>query len=109
MPKFQPPFVQYDAAFPQMGQIPRAQTALNYAPSNPNMNHYCAMGLNQASRDAIYMQWPSPTMMYAHSYEQFRHSVFQVRCNSDVQLFLCPICLFFSLKLFAGDNLELLG
>lgn len=77
MPKFQPPFVQYDAAFPQMGQIPRAQTALNYAPSNPNMNHYCAMGLNQASRDAIYMQWPSPTMMYAHSYEQFRHSVFQ--------------------------------
>lgn len=77
MPKFQPPFVQYDAAFPQMGQIPRAQTALNYGPSDPSMNHYCAIGLNQASRDAIYMQWPSPAMMYAHSYEQFRHSVFQ--------------------------------
>lgn len=77
MPKFQPPFVQYDATFTQMGQMPRAQTALNYGPSDPNMSHYCAMGLNQASRDAIYMQWPSPAMMYAHSYEQFRHSVFQ--------------------------------
>ncbi|KMT15230.1 hypothetical protein BVRB_3g063400 [Beta vulgaris subsp. vulgaris] len=77
MPKFQPPFVQYDAsAFPQMGQIPRAQTSLNYGPSDPSMSPY-AMGLNQASRDAVYMQWPSPAMMYAHSYEQFRHSVFQ--------------------------------
>ncbi|XP_021745863.1 uncharacterized protein LOC110711754 [Chenopodium quinoa] len=77
MPKFQPPYVQYDAAFPQMGQIPRAQNALNYGPSDPSMNHYCAMGLNQPSRDAVYMQWPSPAMMYAHSYDQFRHSVFE--------------------------------
>lgn len=78
VPKFQPPFVQYDAAFPQMGHIPRAQTSVNYAPSpDPNMNHYCTIGLNQASRDAIYMQWPSPAMMYAHSYDQLRHSVFQ--------------------------------
>lgn len=78
MPKFQPPFVQYDVAFPQMGQIPRAQTSLNYGPSSdPSMNHYCTMGMNQASRDAVYMQWPSPAMMYAQSYEQFRHTVFQ--------------------------------
>lgn len=78
MPNFQPPYVQYDVGFPQMAQIPRAQTSINYGPSSdPSMNQYCTMGLNQGSRDAVYMQWPSPTMMYAHSYEQFRHSVFQ--------------------------------
>ncbi|KMS97573.1 hypothetical protein BVRB_5g125440 [Beta vulgaris subsp. vulgaris] len=60
-----------------MGQIPRAQTSLNYGPSDPSMSPYCTMGLNQASRDVVYMQWPSLAMMYAHSYEQFRHSVFQ--------------------------------
>lgn len=78
MPKFQAPFLQYEAPFPQMGQIPRAQPSLNYGPpSDPSISHYCTMGTNHASRDAIYMQWPSPTMMYAHSYGQFRHSVFQ--------------------------------
>lgn len=78
MPKFQAPFLQYEAPFPQMGQIPRAQPSLNYGPSSdPSIGHYCTMGTNHASRDAIYMQWPSPAMMYAHSYGQFRHSVFQ--------------------------------
>jgi len=77
MPQFQPPLVQYDSGFPQMGHIPGAQTALNYVPSsNIPMGHYPPMGLNQSSRDAIYMQWPSPAMMYAHSHDQFRHSVF---------------------------------
>ncbi|XP_074306785.1 uncharacterized protein LOC141642022 [Silene latifolia] len=78
VPKFQPPFVQYDAGFPQMGHIPALQTSLNYGPpSGPAMGHYSTMGVNRASADAVYMQWPSPAMMYAHSYEQFRHSVFQ--------------------------------
>ena len=79
IPKFQPPFLQYEVPFPQMGQIPRAQAPLNYGPSsNPSISHYCMMGSNHASWDAIYMQWPSPAMMYAHSYGQFHHSLFQV-------------------------------
>ncbi|KAK9725984.1 hypothetical protein RND81_05G182000 [Saponaria officinalis] len=85
MPKFQLPYVQYDAAaaaaaaFPQMGHVPGTQSSMIYGPaSNPGMSQYGTMGLNpQASADPVYMQWPSPTMMYAHSYEQFRHSVFQ--------------------------------
>ncbi|GAB4843964.1 hypothetical protein Ancab_013928 [Ancistrocladus abbreviatus] len=78
MPKYQPPFVHYNATFPQLGQVPRAQSSLNYGPSSdPRASHFCSMGLNQPSRDAIYMQWPSPSMMYVHSYEQFRHGVFQ--------------------------------
>ncbi|KAL9240027.1 hypothetical protein vseg_014290 [Gypsophila vaccaria] len=78
MPKFQPPYVQYDAAFPQMGHIPGTPASMIYGPSSiPAMNQYNTMGLNQPSADAIYMQWPSPTMMYAHSYDQLRHSVFQ--------------------------------
>lgn len=78
MPQFQPPLVQYDMAFPQMGHIPGVQTSVNYGPSpNPPMAHFFPMGLNQASRDAVYMPWPTPSMVYAHSHEQFRHSVFQ--------------------------------
>uniref|UniRef100_A0A7C8ZVB5 SUZ domain-containing protein n=2 Tax=Opuntia streptacantha TaxID=393608 RepID=A0A7C8ZVB5_OPUST len=78
IPKFQPPFLQYEVPFPQMGQIPRAQAPLNYGPSsNPSISHYCMMGSNHASRDAIYMQWPSPAMMYAHPYGQFHNSLFQ--------------------------------
>ncbi|GMH20223.1 hypothetical protein Nepgr_022064 [Nepenthes gracilis] len=71
MPKFQPPFVQYNPAFPQLGQIPRAQSCLNYGPSSDTtMSHF-------ASMDATYMQWPSPTMMYAHTHEPLRHAFFQ--------------------------------
>ncbi|GAB4851786.1 hypothetical protein Ancab_031185 [Ancistrocladus abbreviatus] len=78
MPKYQPPFIQYNAAFPQLGQMPRAQSSLNYGPSSdPTLSQFCSLGSNQASRDVIYMQWPSPSMIYAHSYEQFRHGVFQ--------------------------------
>ncbi|GAB2267108.1 hypothetical protein Dimus_002093 [Dionaea muscipula] len=78
-PNYQPPFVQYGSAFPQSAQMPRAHSTLNYGPSSdPAMSHICSMGLNQVPRDAIYMQWPSPAMMYAHSYEQFRHTVLQV-------------------------------
>ncbi|KAL4393294.1 hypothetical protein AHAS_Ahas02G0037600 [Arachis hypogaea] len=34
-------------------------------------------GLNQTARDVAYVQWPSAAMMNAHSYDQFRHAVFQ--------------------------------
>lgn len=79
MQKIQPPFVQYDPIFSQLGQMPRAQTSLNYSPgpSSPMMNPFCAMGLNQTSRDAAYIQWSTAAMMYAHSYEQSRHAGFQ--------------------------------
>lgn len=42
------------------------------------MGPYGAIGLNQASRDAVYMQLTSHVMMYTHPYDQFRHAVFQV-------------------------------
>ncbi|CAI9099493.1 OLC1v1036322C2 [Oldenlandia corymbosa var. corymbosa] len=74
--KFQHPYVQYDAVLPQLGQMPGTQASLNYR--SPVMNPYCAVGLNQASRDAVYMQWPTQSMMYAQSYGQLRHAVFQV-------------------------------
>ncbi|KAL5546730.1 hypothetical protein UlMin_006417 [Ulmus minor] len=78
MQKIQPPFVQYDPVFAQIGQMPRTQASLSYGPpSTPVMNPFCAMGLNQTSRDAAYMQWSTAAMMYAHSYEQSRHAGFQ--------------------------------
>ncbi|KAL5743661.1 hypothetical protein ACOSP7_026521 [Xanthoceras sorbifolium] len=78
MQKVQVPFMQYDASFPQPGQIPRTQASVSYRPSaSPVMSPFCAMGLNQTPMDAAYVQWPSTAMMYAHSYDQFRHAVFQ--------------------------------
>ncbi|XP_015897982.3 uncharacterized protein LOC107431548 isoform X2 [Ziziphus jujuba] len=74
--KIQPPFVQYDAVF--SGQMPRTQASLSYGPpSTPAINPFCAMGLNQTTRDASYMQWSTAAMVYAHSYDQFRHAGFQ--------------------------------
>ncbi|KAF8403709.1 hypothetical protein HHK36_011813 [Tetracentron sinense] len=78
MQNFQPSFVQYESGFPQLGQLPRTQTSLCYRPSSsPTMSPFCSMGSNQTSRDAIYMQWPSPAMMHAQSHNQFRHPIFQ--------------------------------
>jgi len=71
--KFQPQFVQYESLAPQMVQMPRSQAPVGYG--GPMMNPF--VGLNQTSRDAVYMQLPSHAMMYAHSYDQFRHAVFQ--------------------------------
>ncbi len=77
MQKVQLPFIQYDSCFPQLGQIPRTQASLNYRPpANPIMSPYCAPR-QQTSMEAAYVQWPSAAMMYANSYEQFRHAVFQ--------------------------------
>ncbi|XP_073014691.1 uncharacterized protein [Primulina eburnea] len=73
--KFQPPFVQYDSVFPQFHQMPVPQASLNY--SSPVMSPYCAVGVNQTPRDALYMQWQTQTMMYAHSYNQMRPTLFQ--------------------------------
>ncbi|KAJ0980859.1 hypothetical protein J5N97_009114 [Dioscorea zingiberensis] len=71
----QPPVLQYEAGFPQ---LPRVQPSVNYRPSNPVMSPFCASsGCNQSSGDTVYMQWPSPAMLYAHSYEHFRQAVFQ--------------------------------
>ncbi|CAI9787495.1 unnamed protein product [Fraxinus pennsylvanica] len=76
MQKFQPPFVQYDSVFPQLSQMPVAQAPINY--QTPIMSPYCAMGLNQISRDALYVQWPSQSMMYARSNDQPRDAFCQV-------------------------------
>ncbi|XP_020223882.1 R3H domain-containing protein 1 [Cajanus cajan] len=74
----QPPFVQYDTAFNQLSQMSQSQASLGYGPpSSPMMNPFGVTALNQASCDAAYIQWPSAAMMYAHSYDQFRHAVFQ--------------------------------
>ncbi|GMI79611.1 hypothetical protein like AT3G56680 [Hibiscus trionum] len=78
MQKVQLPFVQYDSAFPQLGQIASTQAPLGYAvPARPAVSPFCYMGLNQTSRDGPYVQWPSANMMYSHSYDQFMHAVFQ--------------------------------
>lgn len=70
--KFQHPYVQYDSMFPQPSQMPGM---VNYR--SPVMSPFCATGLNQTSTDPVYLQWPSQAMMYAHSYDQLRHAVFQ--------------------------------
>lgn len=76
--KVQPSFAQYDATFNHLGQMSQTQATHGYAPSTPIMNPFCTTGLNQTPTDGSYIQWPSATMMYAHSYDQFRHAVFQV-------------------------------
>ena len=79
MQKIQLPFIQYDTGFPQLGQMPRSQSSVSYKPAaSAVMSPFCAVGTNQTSRDPAYVQWPSASMIYAHSYDQFRHAVFQV-------------------------------
>ncbi|XP_014510837.1 R3H domain-containing protein 1 [Vigna radiata var. radiata] len=74
----QPPFTHYDTAFNQLSQMPPNQASIGYGPpSSPMMNPFGVTGLNQASSDVAYLQWPSASMMYAHSYDQFRHAIFQ--------------------------------
>jgi len=76
--KMQFPYIQYEPGYPQSVQMPRNQSSFGYMPAaNPVFNPYCAVGANQTSQDAAYGQWPSASMMYAHSYDQFRHAVFQ--------------------------------
>ncbi|CAI9287591.1 unnamed protein product [Lactuca saligna] len=65
--------VQLVSAF----ESPKVPTAS--ARNSAMNNQYAVVGMNQhISRDAaVYMQWPSHSMMYAHTYDQFRHAVFQ--------------------------------
>ncbi|KAK8588847.1 hypothetical protein V6N13_087744 [Hibiscus sabdariffa] len=78
MQRVQLPFVPYDSAFPQLGQIASTQSPLGYGvPARPAMSPFCDMGLNQTPRDGPHIQWPSANMMYSHSYDQFMHAVFQ--------------------------------
>ncbi|CAN4118372.1 unnamed protein product [Withania somnifera] len=73
--KFQPPYVHYDAVFPQVSQLLNAQASPNYR--NPALGPYHAMQFNQTSNDGVFMQWPTQSMIYAHSYDQVRHAFFQ--------------------------------
>ncbi|XWS43005.1 hypothetical protein CRYUN_Cryun16bG0063100 [Craigia yunnanensis] len=78
MQKIQLPFMQYDSAFPQLGQIASTQASLSYGvPARPARSPFRDLGLNPTSRDGAYMQWPTATMMHSHSYDQFIHAVFQ--------------------------------
>ncbi|XWS58855.1 hypothetical protein CRYUN_Cryun08bG0069400 [Craigia yunnanensis] len=78
MQKIQLPVMQYDPAFPQLGQIASTQASLSYVvPARPAVSPFCDLGLNPTSRDGAYMQWPSATMMYSHSYDQFVHAALQ--------------------------------
>ncbi|GER37992.1 single-stranded nucleic acid binding R3H protein [Striga asiatica] len=74
-PSFQSPLVHYDSFFPQLGQMHGPQPSLNY--NSPVMSPYCAVGFNQTSRDPLYVQWPTQSMMYAQSYDHLRHGYFQ--------------------------------
>ncbi|KAL4587336.1 hypothetical protein LXL04_000205 [Taraxacum kok-saghyz] len=62
-----PPGVQYDAVIPHMGPT----LPLGYGNPYGGMNH------NMSRDGAVYMPWPSHSMMYAHTYDQFRHTAFQ--------------------------------
>ncbi|XP_074580507.1 uncharacterized protein LOC141836933 isoform X2 [Curcuma longa] len=72
---FQPAFLQYDAN--TYNHLPRNQSCFGPNQSNPTMNPFCTSGYNQTTKDAFCMQWPSPAMMYAYSYEPFRQVNFQ--------------------------------
>uniref|UniRef100_A0A7N0VFT0 Single-stranded nucleic acid binding R3H protein n=1 Tax=Kalanchoe fedtschenkoi TaxID=63787 RepID=A0A7N0VFT0_KALFE len=83
MEKSQLPYIQYNngACLPQYNLMPRTQTTVNYGhPSNAVMAPFCAMGLHMGSSDPTpYLQWPNHAMMYAQSYEQFRHAISQAQ------------------------------
>ncbi|XP_054802700.1 uncharacterized protein LOC129306250 [Prosopis cineraria] len=76
LPKVEPSFGQYDPTFNQMGHISQTQASLGYAPPTTHLSPFGATGVNQTSGNAAYLQWPSAAMMYAHTYDQFRHAVY---------------------------------
>ncbi|KAL8136204.1 hypothetical protein AgCh_010703 [Apium graveolens] len=75
----QPPYLPYDTVLPQLGQMPntRASPTPTYCYSNLFLSPYGASGPYQSVTDAVYVQVPSPAMMYAQSYDQLSHAVFQ--------------------------------
>lgn len=73
-----PSFLQYEPVFHQLDQFPRThQTSVSYMTSESQVTPFSAVGCNHTSPDAAYMQWPSPAMMYAHSYDHFRQAICQ--------------------------------
>ncbi|XP_038697523.1 cAMP-regulated phosphoprotein 21-like [Tripterygium wilfordii] len=71
------PFWQYGTGYQQLCQM-RTPAPLGYGPpASPAINPFSATGLDQTSGDPAYIQLPSATMMYAHSYEPLRQTVFQ--------------------------------
>ncbi|MFS8001557.1 putative R3H domain, SUZ domain, R3H domain superfamily protein [Helianthus anomalus] len=77
LPKLQPPSIQYDPVIPHIGQHPNGQSQTPVGYRSPGISPYPVVGMNHISRDAVYMQWPTHSMMYAHTYDQFRHAVIQ--------------------------------
>lgn len=69
--------LQFQEVISPMGQLPRAIPLMSYGLPNPTMNPFCAVGSNQTPLDTVYMQWPAPAIMYAHSYGQYRRATFQ--------------------------------
>ncbi|XP_047320080.1 R3H domain-containing protein 1 [Impatiens glandulifera] len=81
MHNFRGPFVPY-GVFPQMAH--HHQPSVTFGA--PIMNPFCANGLDhQKPIDVVHMQWPTSTMMYAQSYDQFRHAFFQAPCSQQQQ------------------------
>lgn len=106
--KAPPSFSQYDSSFNQLGQMSQARPSLGYGPPpSPILNPYCPAGLKMTSGDVPYLQWPSAAMMYAHSYDQFRHAVFQV-ISSTHHLWL-RVCVFQALALNHHRIIKLLS
>ncbi|THU69542.1 hypothetical protein C4D60_Mb08t15500 [Musa balbisiana] len=52
------------------------QSRVNYDITNPAVNPY-AFGCNLNAKNAVYLQWPTPAMMYSNSYEHLGHAIFQ--------------------------------
>ncbi|KAJ6826593.1 cAMP-regulated phosphoprotein 21-like isoform X2 [Iris pallida] len=74
----QPSFLQYEPGFHQLGQFPRTHhSPASYMPPDLAVAPFSSVGCNQTSPDAVYMQWPSPAMVYAQSYDHFRHAMYQ--------------------------------
>lgn len=54
----------------------RGFSQLVFRPPVP-VSMFDAVGYNQTCPDAVYMQWTTPAMMYARSYQHLRNAVFQ--------------------------------
>ena len=79
MQNFQsPPYLHYDTALPQFGHMPDTQASPSYCYSSFVQIPYYASRPYQSSMDAVYVQVPSPAMMYPQSYDQLRNAVLQV-------------------------------
>lgn len=78
--------------YPQQVQMPAPLASLDYR--NPVMSPYCAVGLNQTPGTALYMQWPTQSMIYAQSYDQLRHAFVQVSSFiiTDFSINIPPCC-----------------